>query len=351
MPRLRSYLRPLKWPWRIWFSQRDRTDYAAQAVSVGMAALFGSRSMVRETTAGAASLEGAKHVAVFVHYDAKGRIHDFHIEHLKALKAAGRAVILVSNSPEFPEAERQRAAPYCARIAWRRNRGYDFGAYRDGVKLIPDYDAVDSVLLLNDSVYGPFSDLSKTLKRMSAKTADVWGLTDNWDTRWHLQSYCLLLHRNALQADAIRELWRDWRHVQSKSWVINNLEIGLTARFEKAGLKCAALWPYRQLVTQACNHIREEKILEDESLPEAHRNLLQHILTLADVGAPMNPCHFFWDSLILDGFPYLKREVLTANPIGMPRLYEWSRVIEAKSGYDPAIIERHLQAVLKNRVV
>lgn len=351
MARLRSYLRPLKWPWRLFFSQHDRTDYGAQAISVGIAALHGASSMVRHSWPGAVDIEKAKDFAVFVHYDTKGKVHDFHIEHIRALKAAGRAVIFVSNSPEFPDSEREKAAPHCALIAWRRNRGYDFGAYRDGVLLIPDYEAARSVLLINDSVYGPFQDLKPLFKRMDAKTADIWGLTDNWDTKWHLQSYFLLFHEAALKSDAVRALWRDWKHVQSKSWVINKLEIGLTGRFQKAGLKCAALWPYRDEVTRFCDTVKDRKLLEDENLSEGHRELLGRILELADAGAPMNPCHFFWDQLIADGFPYMKREVLTANPIGMPRLYEWSRVIEQASGYDAGLVERHLRAILKNRVI
>jgi hypothetical protein len=75
------------------------------------------------------------------------------------------------------------------------------------------------------------------------------------------------------------------------------------------------------------------------------------MLELADAGAPMNPCHFFWDQLIVEGFPYLKREVLTSNPIGMPRLYEWSGLVAETGQYDPGIIVRHLRAIAKNRVV
>ena len=348
---LRRYLRPLKWPWRWVFDKRERKDYLAQWTSLGIAALAGHRSMVKSTWPGKHALEGQKHVAVLVTYDTKGLVHDFLIDHMKALRAAGRAVILVSNSPKFSESDAQRAAEHCALVVWRKNRGYDFGAYRDGIQLVPDYDALDSLIVLNDSVYGPFQPLAPVLKTMSPKMADIWGMTDSWDTRWHLQSYFMLFHKAALQSDFVKELWDKWLHVQSKSWVIRHREIGLTGKFQRAGLRCASAWRYRKLVTNFATTVRDNEILSDETLPKAHRDLLVHMLHLADAGAPMNPCHFFWDEMIGDGFPFLKREVLTANPIGMPRLYEWHNVIEAVSDYPTDHIVDHLRTILKNRVI
>jgi len=347
----RRYIRWIKWPWRWVFDQRERKDYIAQAFSRGIAAIIGSKSMVRQTWAGSGTLDGVNDIAILVTWDAKGRVHDFLIEHMRALKAAGRTVILVSNSPKFPDDQVERARPHCALIAWRHNRGYDFGAYRDGILLVPDYDALNSVIFINDSIYGPFQPLRPLLKKANAAKADVWGMTDSWDTRWHLQSYFLLFHKPALQNAKVREMWARWNHVQSKSWVVNKLEIGLTGRLETAGLACAALFPYRDEVTKFAATVRGQEILTDENLAKPHRVLLERMLELADAGAPMNPCHFFWDQLISDGFPYLKREVLTRNPIGMPRLYEWSDVVAETGHYDPEIIVRHLRAISKNRVV
>lgn len=348
LPKFLNPLKPLYWAF---FGARQRKDYVPQAISVGIASLFGNRSMVKETWEGGQTLTGAKDVAVLVTWDAGGRVHDFLLAHIKGLSEAGRTVIVVSNSPKCPEAEVAKALPHCALFAWRTNRGYDFGAYRDGLKLVPDYDALDSLIFINDSTYGPFQKLGPVLKKMKPAEADVWGLTESWDTRWHLQSYFLLFHRAALQNEKVRALWDDWKHVNSKSWIINKLEIGLTGRLTKAGLKCKAVWPYRPMVTSFCEDVRKHDLTNEESLAQQHRELLKFMCHLADHGAPMNPCHFFWDRLIADGFPYLKREVLTSNPIGMPRLYEWSDVISSVSRYDTEMIVDHLRAIAKNRVI
>ncbi len=82
----RRYIRWIKWPWRWVFDQRERKDYIAQAFSWTVAALIGPKSMVRQTWTGADRLEGAKDVAILVTWDTGGRVHDFLIEHMRALK-------------------------------------------------------------------------------------------------------------------------------------------------------------------------------------------------------------------------------------------------------------------------
>lgn len=241
-------VRKLAWPYRLLFAQRRREDYVAQAFSWWLAALRSGRPTIRSLLPGAHPLEGAADLAILVTFDKTGRVHDYLIHQMDALTRAGRTVILVSNSPVFPVREQEKAARHCALVAWRHNHGYDFGAWRDGLMLAPDYDRLDSVIFANDSVYGPFQPLKPMLDRMKPDEADVWGLTDSWDTRWHLQSYFILYHRRALQHPDVRTMWRQWKHVNSKSWVIRNREIGLTAVLHKAGLNCAALFPYRDLV-------------------------------------------------------------------------------------------------------
>jgi lipopolysaccharide biosynthesis protein len=44
----------------------------------------------------------------------------------------------------------------CGLILRRKNVGYDFGGFKDAIARIPDLGRLDSLLLANDSVYGPF---------------------------------------------------------------------------------------------------------------------------------------------------------------------------------------------------
>ena len=49
--------------------------------------------------------------------------------------------------------------------------------------------------------------------------------------------------------------------------------------------------------------------------------------------------------------PFLKRELLTLNPAGVPGVNQWEQVIRSQSDYDTHLIERHLQQVLRHRSV
>ena len=69
-------------------------------------------------------------------------------------------------------------------------------------------------------------------------------------------------------------------------------------------------------------------------------------------GLPLNITHFFWDYLIADlGCPFLKRELLAFNPMGVPFLHQWQNVIERTTDYDTDLIARHLEATIRDRAI
>src|SRR5579863_2204765 len=134
-------------------------------------------------------LAGAKRVAIFVHYNRRGHVHDYVLYYLRSLRRAGFELVFVSNSPSLSAGARAALQPLCALVMRRRNIGYDFGAYRDGIRAIGGVAELDELLLANDSVYGPFEDLSTVLARCDPARAALWGMTDNWFRHFHLQSY------------------------------------------------------------------------------------------------------------------------------------------------------------------
>ena len=49
---------------------------------------------------------------------------------------------------------------------------------------------VENLLLVNDSIIGPFIDIKKILDRMKSKKVDFWGITSaGIDSEFHIQSY------------------------------------------------------------------------------------------------------------------------------------------------------------------
>ena len=117
--------------------------------------------------------------AIYVHYDAEGVVHDYVLEQLRQLSIAGFRVTFVSNARKFRDASVAAVKPFCRQIIRRRNVGYDFGAYKDAIALLGDLAECDRLLLMNDSVYGPFRPLTSIFE-MADPECDFWGITDSW---------------------------------------------------------------------------------------------------------------------------------------------------------------------------
>ena len=104
-------------------------------------------------------------VALFAHFDAKGEVSEAVLNYLAALRVAGRSVLLVSNSDTLRPAALEALRDLCDGVVVRRNFGLDFAAWRAGLEHwgLPRADT-RSLLLLNDSLAGPFAPLALLLR-------------------------------------------------------------------------------------------------------------------------------------------------------------------------------------------
>ncbi len=311
---------------------------------------LGHRSQIIAQYDGERPLEEAKRLAIFVHFDRRGKVHDFVVYYLQALRSAGFDLVFVSNSPRLESSAVERLRPLCTVILRRRNRGYDFGAYKDALSFVGDLSRLDEVILANDSVYGPLTDLRSVLLRCDQTKAAVWGGTDSWDNRYHLQSYFLLFKKEALAHPAFAEFWRDVRYVPSKEWVIRKYEIGLTQAMVRNGLRCKALFSYRQAASALTRAVLKDGLLSRKDLPERHRRYISDLFVAIERGVPLNVTHCFWDYLITElGCPFIKRELILLNPARVPFVNQWETVLRTATRYDPDLILRHLEMQARGR--
>lgn len=329
-----------------WAYLNDIYDYARART----AALF-KTNHVRRRWDGDISLNETKRVAVFNHFDMHGIIHDYVEHYIREIQKAGFAVIFTSNSPKFPESSVEKLKPLVSKIIWRANVGYDFGAFKDGIAAIPDSRALDMLLVTNDSMYGPLRDLSDIIAESDPAEADVWGITDCWDRQFHLQSYFLLFHPTALRSKAFQQFWKRLPYYQRKRWVVRYGEIGLTPYLQRFGLRCQALVPYRQTVRTLAPRIEEYlETAKVEDDPIRYRYLETIARAIRD-GVPLNQTHFFWDHLLGPArCPFIKRDLLQHNPMAIPFLHHWERILAEHSSYDSRLIVRHLERTMRNRV-
>ncbi len=297
---------------------------------------------VRQTYAGSDPLAQSKLAAVYVHFDREGVIHDYVLHQLRELVSTGFRITFVTNSPKWPAQSVEAIAPLCRNIIWRRNIGYDFGAYKDGItSLMDELGQMQGLLLMNDSVYGPFTGLKDCLSTIDRSTTDVWGITDTWERQFHIQSYFMLFFPNALKSPAFAKFWRRLPYFNSKKRAINNGEVRLTQSLTEQKLRAQVMIPFWTVGHAIRDRLMDMNLAE---LPEHQRNYAITILRLLIDGRPLNPTHHFWDVLIEEyKCPFIKRELIKINPANIPFVSRWPEVVARAGPYDVSMIWRHLQ--------
>lgn len=218
---------------------------------------------------------GDSPAAVIAHWSSSGELSRSARELLGQLLDRGYDVALVSTAPvpsmlTSPDGVLDRVT-----VLRRPNLGYDFGSWATALHELPWIREAEDVLLLNDSLVGPFAPLVHVLEHFEKSGADVWGMTDTTQFAHHLQSYALGFRRGALREAPVRSFWRDIRVERTKGEVIRRYELGLSAM------------------------LRREAFVLDAAFPGS---------TVVEAGR--NPTIIGWRRLLERGFPFVKRELL-----------------------------------------
>lgn len=292
-------------------------------------------------------------VAVFCHFDRAGAVRDHVLHYVRTLHGAGISVVFVTNSGKLTEAARAAIAPFCAMIMVRANSGYDFGAWREALERIALPRADTSMLLMiNDSLYGPLRALDQTIAQIDFAKADVWGLTESYQNRYHLQSYFLAFGPTVLADPSWSAFWSRVRPVPSKQWVIKRYEVGLTQEMIRAGFRCRAVWAYPALlrdIDETWTKGGDTQNADDEDpMITVRRRHARQVREAAARRQPVNPTSDLWRQLLQAGFPFIKRELLRDNRGGVHDVTDWRDLLQ-DMGLDTSQIDRDLQRALRNR--
>jgi lipopolysaccharide biosynthesis protein len=329
--------------------------YARKAVALALMHLsafrasFRTRSnYVKESLPGEVELEGQGKVVVFAHFDPHGRVHRFVMHQLRQLQALGYATVFVTNSGKLDPVSLGELKPLVAKILLRENVGYDFGAYKDGIAALGDLGALEQLILANDSVYGPFRDLSGVIENLQADPGDAVAVTDSWEVRYHLQSYFLCFKRNVLSSPEFQQFWRGLKYVDNKHYVVRHYEVGLSQLLLRLQFNCRALYPYEQAAKLFHDKLMAMDLASEEfkAMPERNQDYYQSLRHNIDMGVPINGSHFLWEVLLTEmGCPYIKRELLSKNPMKVPGLMRLDALIANQGDYDVSMIRDHLKQV------
>ncbi|MGG5890655.1 rhamnan synthesis F family protein [Falsiroseomonas sp. HC035] len=304
------------------------------------------RPAIRSMAQGSAPL--GPRVVLFCHWDGRGRVQEHTRRYAQALRAEGLSLVLASNAERLAPEDAAWAASVFGVVILRRNIGYDFGAWRDALTAcgLPRPETTQ-IILANDSVYGPFRPIGQLLRRIEASMAPVCGLTDSWQQRYHLQSYFVAFRPEAFRSAAWSAFWSRVLPSRSKHHVVTAYEIGLTQAMLRAGIACEALWPYLDLIDQVRREVEEREPYEEVNAIRAAAE--RRILMAANGRAPMNPTADLWATLLDNGFPFLKRELLRSNPSQVLDIVNWREAVRDIAPEEEEVVRRDLRLAMRER--
>ncbi|WP_243843073.1 CDP-glycerol glycerophosphotransferase family protein [Mumia sp. ZJ430] len=260
----------------------------------------------------------SRRACLFAAYDVDGVVDDYLVAYLRELSRFCDVYVLADCV--LADSERARLEEV-TRGAWAWPHGmHDVGAYALLARELVGWDALsayDDVVLVNDSAY-LLRPLDEVFVRRDASEAQVWGLVavrrtysaehgasgpvplsglaDAWAApewrmtdRLHLGSSFFALRKQVVDDPAFREWVEAVCRQPRKSDVTVKYEIGLNQFLALRGYRADAF---------------------------------------VDVLLPFHPLYTgAYVELLRDGFPLLKRNLMAENPLDLPDVADWKRLV------------------------
>ncbi len=221
----------------------------------------------------------ATKIAVFAHYSGQVEISTCDAYFISQLKDSGFAVIVSTTCTDDPIEHQQLWNHWHDKIdglITRENIGFDFGSWAAALTSLDlENGGIEQIILVNNSVYGPLFPLGPIISDLSLR-GDFFGLTASREFCPHIQSYFLGFNKIVIDHSGFRKYWRGSFLEQSKWSTIFRRELAWEVFFTKQGFRSAVF-------------IQDSRQF------------------------PRNPLTFLWKDLIYQGFPFMKKSLLTHN--------------------------------------
>ncbi len=269
-----------------------------------------------------------KRICIYVTYDFENIADDYIGYMLQELRKVADRLIVVCNYPSIARGA-DNIRPYADKIYYRKNIGYDAGAYKDALCSYLGWDEVsryDELLLINDSFYGPLYPIRVLFDRMEESNADYWGIIrapkgkfdDGYTYDSHIQSYFWAFGRRVLESALFRNFWQELTYPQSLYQAVTEFEIGCNRFLENCGFKGAAFTDYEP-----------ECSFRENEIP-----YMQY------------PLELIRDFKV----PILKRRSLYFSNKGYANALEAFKYVESQNIYDVDLIKKHLLRISQSDV-
>ncbi|TDL90439.1 rhamnan synthesis F family protein [Meridianimarinicoccus aquatilis] len=218
----------------------------------------------------------AKELVLFLTHAPSGKIKPHVPPYIQSFRKEGFTAVAVVVADDLEQISTEEIAPHCDGLILRENGGYDFGGWAHALQHL-DLSETKTLVLANDSLVGPLNDadFSTLIGRIRASNANLVGMTDSNEIRYHFQSYLIAAKNEGVSC--LSEFLGNVTALTNKQEVINTYETRLRDAFVDSGLKTEALFP-------------------------------------VDSDFNGNSTINHWQNLVETGFPFIKTVVLQALP-------------------------------------
>jgi len=256
-------------------------------------------------------------VCIFSHFDKNNLIDDYVIYYIQKLNKMGIDILFISTS-QIDDQESLKIEKYCIDVIFKENSGYDFGAWKSGLEYLGNkLLEYEELIMCNDSVYAPLFDLNVMFNKMRNNDYDFWGISDNFEIKYHLQSYFMVFNKNVFSSELFKSFWNNYKLYKLKRNIIQKYEIEFSRNLLKNDFRMGVYIPYKKF---------QSKEYVNSTLK------------------------FYKRSIIDFNSPIIKIELLRDNPENID-ISDWQKIISENTDYNIDLINNHLKRIKLDRKV
>ena len=262
-------------------------------------------SKSKKTYSGHISLN--ERVVIFLIFPEKG-ITKSHLRSLNHFIKNNYSPLVICNLPLSTQ-DQKEILSNCWTLIERKNYGYDFGGYREGILFLNEkLKKLDNLILINDSTWFPISHDNTYFDFIENSNLDFIGATSHYgfprlqlptkredltkplnfnsrNRRFHYASYALSFSNKILKDNSFFNFWKKLRLSGTKNIIVRRGEVGITQYVLKnKNYSHGSLIDSRQLKNILKNlpkeiliKIAQESIIENTSLKKFKNKFLRNL--------------------------------------------------------------------------
>ncbi|MFC5528946.1 rhamnan synthesis F family protein [Cohnella yongneupensis] len=191
-----------------------------------------------------------KRLGFFHIHNIEGIVHDYVAYLLDEVARNVDHLVIVSSDPLQEDGVR-RLTDYTEDLFVRDRYSSDSAAFKDLLSGRYGWDKVrqfDELVIVNDTCYGPLYSLKQVFDEMDRRSADFWGVTNQYPfpnpwgksstekhVPYHVQSYFLVVKRSLLQSEDFKRFWDSLGSIDSREDSLLKYEARFTSYFTELG--------------------------------------------------------------------------------------------------------------------